>query len=181
MKGIVNTWLECVHCGKQYDLEQVRYNCECGGILDVKRDLSKIDGKKLKQLWESRWGMKRGPLSSGVWRYKELILDVAEEYIVTRQEGNTRLYPAGKAGEYAGIRNFLLKHEGENPTGSFKDRGMTCGATAAKIYAATSVACASTGNRSAVSAAMTAMTASSSMSVKPQPDLARGKAAASAL
>ncbi len=177
MKGITNTWLECVHCGKPYDLEQVRYTCECGGILDVKRDLTKIDGAKLKQLWEKRWGMKRGVLSSGVWRYKELILDVAEEFIVTRQEGNTRLYPAGKAAEYAGIKNFLLKHEGENPTGSFKDRGMTCGATAAKIYGATSVACASTGNTSASMASYAAISGMKSIIFIPEGKIAYGKLA----
>ena len=145
----IESWLECVRCKAKYETGKIRYNCDCGGILDVKRDLAKIDGAKLKQLWESRWGLKRGVESSGVWRYRELVLEVADEMVVTRQEGNTRLYPAGKAGVYAGLKNMLLKHEGENPTGSFKDRGMTCGATAAKMFNAKSVACASTGNTSA--------------------------------
>jgi threonine synthase len=174
---IENIWLECGRCAKTYDLSAVRYNCDCGGILDVKRDLNRIDGKRLKQHWEERWGMKRGKLSSGVWRYKELILNVPEEYIVTRQEGNTRMYPAGKAGEYAGLKNFLLKHEGENPTGSFKDRGMTCGATAAQLYDAKSVACASTGNTSASMASYAAINGMKSIIFIPEGKIAYGKLA----
>ncbi|MFA7230851.1 MAG: threonine synthase [Victivallaceae bacterium] len=173
----IDSWLECVRCSKQYDLTEVRYNCECGGILDLKRDLSKVDGQELKALWESRWGAKQGVYSSGVWRYKELIFDVPDEFIVSRQEGNTRLYPAGKAGEYAGIKNFLLKHEGENPTGSFKDRGMTCGATAAKFYNAKSVACASTGNTSASMASYAAVAGMKSIIFIPEGKIAYGKLA----
>ena len=73
----------------------------------MRRDLSAVDGQKLKQIWEERWGTKRGIYASGVWRYKELIFDCEDDYIVTRQEGSTRLYDAGKAGEYAGIKKLL--------------------------------------------------------------------------
>ncbi len=171
-------WLECVHCQKQYGLEQVRYSCDCGGTLDLKRDLLQLDGEQLKQTWETRWqNRKRGIYDSGVWRYKELIFDVDEQYIVTRQEGNTRLYNAGKAAEYAGIENFLLKHEGENPTGSFKDRGMTCGVTAGKFYSANSVACASTGNTSASMASYAAVAGMESVIFIPEGKIAYGKLA----
>ncbi len=173
----MNAWLKCVRCGKEYDLSQVRYNCECGGVLDLVRDLSKIDGRKLKRDWEARWGARRGVYASGVWRYKELIFDLPEEFVVTRQEGNTRLYPAGKAGEYAGLKNLLLKHEGENPTGSFKDRGMTCGATAAKYYGAGIVACASTGNTSASMASYAAVAGMRSVIFIPEGKIAYGKLA----
>ena len=111
-------YLECVSCGKTYDPWDLRYKCDCGGILDVKRDLSKIDGEELRKLWDSRWGLKRGVESSGVWRYRELILSVPDEMIVTRQEGNTRMYPAGAAGKWAGLSDLWFKHEGENPTGT---------------------------------------------------------------
>lgn len=177
MKNSVETWLECVHCSKKYEIDKIRYLCECGGVLDVKRDLNAIDGQELKETWDNRWGLKRGPLSSGVWRYKELILDLPEEQIVTRQEGNTRLYYAGKAAEYAGIKNFLLKHEGENPTGSFKDRGMTCGATAAKWFNAISVACASTGNTSASMASYAAVSGMKAVIFIPSGKIAYGKLA----
>ncbi len=170
-----NIWLECVECSEKYDLKSIRYTCGCGGTLDVKRDLSEIDGAFLKNMWDSRWGMKSGPESSGVWRYKELILDLPSNQIVTKQEGNTRLYEAGKAGEYAGLNNFYLKHEGENPTGSFKDRGMTCGATAAKMYGAKRVACASTGNTSASMAAYAAKEGIESVIFIPEGKIAYGK------
>ncbi len=173
----VATWVECVHCARKYDIGELRYNCDCGGILDVRRDLSAIDGQALKQTWENRWGMKRGAMSSGVWRYKELILDLPDDRIITRQEGNTRMYDAGLAGKYAGLKNFLLKHEGENPTGSFKDRGMTCGTTAAMMYHATSVACASTGNTSASMASYAAVSGLKSIIFIPEGKIAYGKLA----
>ncbi len=175
--NVIPSHLECVRCGKKYDLSKVRYNCECGGILDLVRDFSQVDGQELKKLFDSRWGAKRGVYSSGVWRYKELIFDVPDEFIVSRQEGNTRLYPAGKAGEYAGLKNFMLKHEGENPTGSFKDRGMTCGVTAAKFYGAKRVACASTGNTSASMASYADVGDMKSIIFIPEGKIAYGKLA----
>ncbi len=173
----IKIWLECINCSCKYDANEIRYTCDCGGLLEVKRNLSEIDGKALMNTWESRWGSRKAPLSSGVWRYKELILDLPEDQIVSRQEGNTRLYPAGKAGEYAGIKNFLLKHEGENPSGSFKDRGMTCGITAAKMLNASSVACASTGNTSASMAAYAAGSGFNAIIFIPSGKIAYGKLA----
>lgn len=173
----IPSFLKCVSCDKTYDLKSIRYTCDCGGLLDLARDLRSIDGRKLLRLWENRWGMKSGIESSGVWRYRELILDAPDSKIVTRQEGNTRLYPAGKAGEYAGLKKFLLKHEGENPTGSFKDRGMTCGMTAARIYGAKCVACASTGNTSASMASYASAAGLKSVIFIPSGKIAYGKLA----
>lgn len=177
MQTEIKTWLECVSCGEIYNLDKIRYTCDCGGVLDVRRDLGMFDGKKLLKTWEDRWGQKSGVNSSGVWRYRELILDTSDDNIITKQEGNTRLYPAGKAGEYTGIRNLLLKHEGENPSGSFKDRGMTCGMTAAKIYKAKTVACASTGNTSASMAAYAATWGRPAVIFIPSGKIAYGKLA----
>ncbi len=173
----MEAYLKCVRCGRTYDLGKVRYTCDCGGTLDLQRDFDGVDGGELKALWEKRWGARSGAEMSGVWRYKELIFDLPGEQIVTRMEGNTRLYPAGKAGEYAGLKNFLLKHEGENPTGSFKDRGMTCGATAAKYYGAEVVACASTGNTSASMASYAAVSGMKSVIFIPEGKIAYGKLA----
>jgi threonine synthase len=106
-----------------------------------------------------------------------LILDAPDDKIATKQEGNTRLYSAGLAGEYAGLANFLLKHEGENPTGSFKDRGMTCGMTAAVMRGAKSVACASTGNTSASMAAYAALEGLPAVIFIPSGKIAYGKLA----
>ncbi len=173
----MEAYLKCIRCGKEYDLGQVRYTCDCGGTLDLKRDFDGVDGMELKDLWEKRWGARSGSAMSGVWRYKELVFDLPDDKIVTRMEGNTRMYPAGKAGKYAGLKNFLLKHEGENPTGSFKDRGMTCGATAAKFYNATTVACASTGNTSASMASYAACSGMKSLIFIPEGKIAYGKLA----
>lgn len=169
--------LSCVHCGAEYDLMKIRYVCDCGGVLDVKHDLSAFDGQKLLETWERRWGAKRGIEVSGVWRYRELMFDVEDKFVATKMEGNTRLYPAGKAAEFAGLPNLLLKHEGENPTGSFKDRGMTCGMTAARMFGAKSVACASTGNTSASMAAYAALSGMPSVIFIPSGKIAYGKLA----
>ncbi len=177
MTAKADSWLRCVHCGADYDISDSRYLCTCGGTLDVKRNLSKLDGKELVATWERRWGAKNGVDASGVWRYRELILDIAEDKIVTKREGNTRLYHAGLAAEYAGAKHLLLKHEGENPTGSFKDRGMTCGMTAAMLRGASSVACASTGNTSASMAAYAATVGIPAVIFIPSGKIAYGKLA----
>ena len=169
--------LSCVHCGAEYNIGEIRYLCDCGGVLDVKHDLSSIDGKRLVETWERRWGAKRGVDASGVWRYRELMFDVSDEFVATKQEGNTRIHPGGKAAEYAGLPKLLLKHEGENPTGSFKDRGMTCGMTAARMFGSKSVACASTGNTSASMAAYAALTGTPSVIFIPSGKIAYGKLA----
>jgi threonine synthase len=97
------------------------------------------------------------PYNSGVWRYKELIYpDLDPAQVITRTEGNTNLYAAPKLAQWAGVSRLYLKHEGENPTGSFKDRGMTGGLTQARVLGMTRVACASTGNTSASLAAYAA-------------------------
>ncbi len=171
------SYLECVRCSRTYSVDELRYTCDCGGILDVKRDLSKFDGAALRKLWDSRWGLKRGIESSGVWRYRELIFDAPDDKIVTRQEGNTRLYPAGTAGTWAGLKNLYFKHEGENPTGSFKDRGMTCGTSAAKVFGAKYVACASTGNTSASMASYAAVSGMKAVIFIPSGKIAYGKLA----
>ncbi len=172
------TWIECVNCRTRFDPDSILYKCgKCGSVLDVVRDLSEFDAEQLKKDWEKRWGMKRGVESSGVWRYRELILDAPDDIIVTKQEGNTRIYDAGKAGVYAGLSDFKLKHEGENPTGSFKDRGMTCGITAARLYNASCVACASTGNTSASMASYASACGLGAVIFIPSGKIAYGKLA----
>lgn len=167
--------LKCADCGKSYDPFVVRYSCDCGGTLDVEHDLDALRKLNLKYLFEERWRSRQRPYDSGVWRYKELIFPVPDEYIVSKPEGNTNLYDAGKAGKYAGLKNFLLKHEGENPTCSFKDRGMTCGMTAARRMGAKLVACASTGNTSASMASYAATAGMLSIIFIPEGKIAYGK------
>jgi threonine synthase len=128
---------------------------------------------------------------SGVWRYRELILPAPERYVVSRPEGNTSLYPVGiencaasrsghrQIGAYAGLEHFYLKHEGENPTGSFKDRGMTVGVTMANLLGAKAVACASTGNTSASLASYAAQIGMKGIVFLPSGNVAGGKLAQS--
>jgi threonine synthase len=138
-------------CGNEYSITATIYTCpNCGGLLDVKHDLNPLKGTISRNAFDSRLGSLKSPYNSGVWRYKELIYpDVDEHKIVTKPEGNTNLYDVPKLAEWAGIKQLYLKHEGENPTGSFKDRGMTGGVTQAKVLGMKRVACASTGNTSA--------------------------------
>ncbi len=151
--------LQCIDCAQQYPLNCVIYACEsCGGLLDVVHDFASSSIKITRTLFDERLGALDFPFNSGVWRFKELIYpDIADAQIVSRGEGNTNLYKLGRVAAYAGVDTLLLKHEGENPTGSFKDRGMTSGVTHARRLGMQRVACASTGNTSASMASYAAL------------------------
>ena len=195
--------LRCVECSTLYPGMEAgwkpRYRCDCGGVLDV--ELAPPTGAKgLRQLFDERasapptWPVNTGnilPDHSGVWRYRELILSVPGQYIVSRPEGNTGLYPVGtencgagrighrQIGSYAGLDHLFLKHEGENPTGSFKDRGMTVGVTMASLLGAQAVACASTGNTSASLASYAAQAGMRGIVFLPAGNVTVGKLAQS--
>lgn len=151
--------LQCIECGRQYPTNSLIYTCDtCGGLLDVLHDLDALKATATRALFDARLGSLDAPYDSGVWRYKELVYpDLDPALIVSRPEGNTRLYNVPKLAEWAGVRRLHLKHEGENPTGSFKDRGMTGGVTQARVLGKKRVACASTGNTSASLAAYAAL------------------------
>ncbi len=157
-------------------------------------------GASLRQLFDERaanppiWPISTDKLlldCSGVWRYRELILPAPERYVVTRPEGNTGLYPVGvencgggraghrQIGAFAGLELFFIKHEGENPSGSFKDRGMTVGTTMALMLGAKAVACASTGNTSASLASYAAQAGMRGIVFLPAGNVAGGKLAQS--
>lgn len=150
--------LKCMDCGHEYPINAVIYTCErCGSLLDVAHDLDTLRQTITRATFDSRLGTLQTPYNSGVWRYKELIYpDIDLDYIVSRPEGNTNLYHTPRLAAWAGIQTLYCKHEGENPTGSFKDRGMTGGLTQARVLGMTRVACASTGNTSASLAAYAA-------------------------
>jgi threonine synthase len=196
----MSQWLQCVGCGHRYDINAVRYTCDCGNLLSVERDAVTVD----RSVFDAR-RVSRNPIDqSGVWRFREAVLDVdvlasglrraasgkAEsqsesgsdpesraplaahrsptDIIVTHPEGGTRLY------EREGL---FFKHEGENPTGSFKDRGMTVAMTQAKRLGATAVACASTGNTSASLAAYAAQAGLRAVVFVPSGKISTGKLA----
>lgn len=151
--------LQCMDCGQQYPTDMLIYTCEkCGGLLDVQHDLASLRKTVSRALFDQRLGALEKPYNSGVWRYKELVYpEVDNAFIVSRPEGSTNLYALPKLATWAGVKTLYLKHEGENPTGSFKDRGMTSGLTQARVVGASRVACASTGNTSASLAAYAAL------------------------
>ena len=154
--------LRCIACGRAYPLFEIRYACDaCGDILEVAHDHERLKGERNGAAWralfEERLRTLEGPHRSGVWRYHELILpDLALSDLVTMPEGNTNLYPVPRLEAAAGAASVRVKHEGENPTLSFKDRGMTAGVSFARRLGVKAVACASTGDTSAAMAAYAA-------------------------
>ncbi|HEX9162442.1 MAG TPA: threonine synthase [Thermoanaerobaculia bacterium] len=165
----VEEWLACIGCHRRYAVDEIRYTCDCGGLLSVERDRLPGDTRKFdERLNRGPRTEDRGPDSSGVWRFREAVLNVPENQIITHPEGGTRLY------EREGL---LFKHEGENPTGSFKDRGMTVAITQAVRLGARAVACASTGNTSASLAAYAAQAKLRAIVFVPAGKISGGKLA----
>lgn len=174
--------LVCIKCGRSYQADEVRYLCDCGGLLDVWHDLESLRPELSRGLFDGRLSGPPGPrlaptVNSGVWRYREIILPVTADNIVSRPEGNTPLYEHPRLSAWVGLDAFFLKHEGENPTGSFKDRGMTVGLTQATLMKAQAVACASTGNTSASLAAYAALAGLPAFVFIPAGKIATGKLA----
>jgi len=159
----MSEWLQCVGCGRRFDAAEVRYTCDCGELLSVERDQLPE-----RATFDARLASRSTIDKSGVWRFREAVLEIAENEIVTHPEGATRLYERG---------GIFFKHEGENPTGSFKDRGMTVAMTQAKRLGARAVACASTGNTSASLAAYAAQAGLRAIVFIPAGKVATGKLA----
>ena len=159
---------ECIKCKTSYGIDEIVYFCKkCGDILEVKSDqkelLEKISGTDWKTL----------PLS--VWRYRDLMPIHETTKVVTLNEGGTGLHRAQRLGSELGLSNLYIKNEGENPTGSFKDRGMTVGVTKAVELGARHVICASTGNTSASLAAYAARAGIKCTVLIPSGKIAYGK------
>ena len=146
------------NCGATYALAERLYVCpRCNGLLDVERDAeAAADAETLRAVWAKRLASFAPRDRSGVWRYRELLPFADDAPVVTLAEGNTPLYDAPRAALYCSLRALALKHQGCNPTGSFKDTGMTTAVTQALILGAQTVVCASTGNTAASLAAYAA-------------------------
>lgn len=167
------------NCRASYPLERVLYNCPaCGGLLEVSYSGPAPDPAATKSLWRNR-RLSNDPVdASGVWRYREMLpFDGAEASIVTLREGNTALLDAPEAARYASLDRLRFKHQGFNPTGSFKDNGMTCGATQAARLGLRRVACVSTGNTSASLAAYAAAGGLQAVIFLPHGNISFGKLA----
>ncbi|HVX29189.1 MAG TPA: threonine synthase [Nitrolancea sp.] len=164
--------LRCIECGREYQANEVRNRCDCGGLLDL--DLG-ITAPLSTDLFDRRLGSRERIARSGVWRFRELLPALPDDAIVTKPEGNTNLYEDESLARWAGVERLVLKHEGENPTGSFKDRGMTVAASHAKWTGARIVACASTGNTSASVAAYAALAGIPSIVFVPEGKISAAK------
>ncbi|MEX0726570.1 MAG: threonine synthase [Planctomycetaceae bacterium] len=140
-------------CRKTFGIEATLTACtECGGLLDVNYDWNRFDVPKSLKDFELRWSLRHNPLDfSGVWRFRELLPFADPLKIVTIGEGQTILRPSDAVARYTGVNagNLFLQYEGLNPSGSFKDNGMTAAVTHARMAGAKIAACASTGNTSA--------------------------------
>lgn len=165
------TNFKCISCSKEFSISQNRVSCDCGGLLDVLHDWSLFSPKEELKRYSS--------FPSGVWKYKPLIYpSLPDSSIITRGEGNTGLYQTPKKlSDFIGSKNILLKHEGENPTGSFKDRGMAVGISEAKNLNVSKTICASTGNTSASLAAYSSYAEIPSTVVIPEGKISFGKLA----
>jgi threonine synthase len=142
-------------CREKYPITEVTYQCpRCGGLLETGYEWQGVEKTVWKDLWRERRTDNLPLNQSGVWRYRELLpFDDHLESVITLREGNTPLLTSSSAASYAGLDSIAFKHQGFNPTGSFKDNGMTCGVSQALRLGRKRVACVSTGNTSASMAA----------------------------
>jgi threonine synthase len=157
MSSCVQAELTCFEasCRERFAITEVLYNCpKCGGLLETTYRGPRPGAAELRDLFSQR-RLSNAPLdTSGVWRYRELFPFLNDNaHVVTLREGNTPLLDAPIAAQYGGLDRITFKHQGFNPTGSFKDNGMTCGASQAVRLGMKRVACVSTGNTSASMAA----------------------------
>jgi threonine synthase len=171
------SWQACIACGNEVVETDPRPRCSlCGGLLEVHHRPPALTPGELIQRFTERRGGGPGATSSGVWRFREIVLPSADT-VVSHPEGNTPLLHRVVLDQWAGVDHLLLKHEGHNPTGSFKDRGMTVGVTQARRIGATAVACASTGNTSASLAAYASQAGLPALVLVPKEGVAAGKLA----
>jgi threonine synthase len=167
--------MRCAVCAASYSAGDARVACACGGLLDVEHAVARHAGEALRRTFDARLG--RRAESSGVWRYRELLLSSDLADIVSFPEGDTPLFERPAISRWCGAGALLIKHEGLNPTGSFKDRGMTVVVTQARRLGASAVACASTGNTASSLAAYAAIAGLPALVLVPDGAVTEGKLA----
>ncbi len=145
----------CIHpsCGGTQAVDDTSFLCpRCGALMDVAYDWERLWRPRALADFESKWAERANPLHfSGVWRFRELLPFAAPDQVLTIGEGQTILQRADAVAGYVGLQpgRLFLQYEGLNPSGSFKDNGMTAAFTHARLVGARRAACASTGNTSA--------------------------------
>ncbi|MFZ1917026.1 MAG: threonine synthase [Terriglobales bacterium] len=176
--------LRCIACGATPDSAGQDFRCtDCGDLFEFFfpgwAPGSIYDPASLKSLWLNRRtsvGKSANRLDqSGVWRFREMLPHIPEELAITMGEGNTPLYHLQGCARRVGIENLYAKHQGMNPTASFKDTGMTFAASSAHQGGFRWVACASTGNTSASMAAYAARGNMHSLVLIPEGKISWGK------
>lgn len=166
----MNLDLKCINCGAKYPLNEVIYSCRrCSDLLEVEFDIEELKDKTEEDNW--KW------VPTSVWKYKDFLPVSDKSKIVTLKEGGTPLYECHKLARKLKVRKLYVKNEGGNPTGSFKDRGMTVGITKALELNVNTVVCASTGNTSASIAAYAAKAGLRCIVLVPSGKIALGKLA----
>lgn len=166
-------------CRERYPITDVIYSCpKCGGLLEAQYTGERPDAATMKRTWRERRMNNTKLDASGVWRYRECFPFLDDDaHVVSLREGNTPLLDAPKAAAYGGLDKLVFKHQGFNPTGSFKDNGMTAGASQAVRLGMTRVACVSTGNTSASMAAYAAAAGLQPVIFLPHGNISYGKLA----
>ncbi|MEM2427638.1 MAG: threonine synthase [Candidatus Bathyarchaeia archaeon] len=158
-----------MECGSSIGIMDKAYACpKCGGLLDVEYDYDTLT-EIAPKAWSNR------PI--GVWRYGELLPILNKSLRVSMNEGGTRLIHCRRLGEKLKLKNLYVKDEGSNPTGSFKDRGMTIGVTKALEFGVKNLICASTGNTASSLAAYAARAGLNCIVLIPSGKIALGKLA----
>ena len=168
-------------CAGVFGLNERVYVCpKCGGPLEIACKAPEgVLVSALRARWDARAVSHKPEDRSGVWRYRELLPFDEVIRCITLFEGNTPLYEAPRCAQYAGLDGLRLKHQGCNPTGSFKDTGMTVAVTQAAVLGARTVVCASTGNTAASLAAYAARAGLQSAILLPRGQITASKLAQS--
>ena len=145
-------------CRSVFGIDEPVYVCaKCGDLLEIERtEAGSFDAASLREVWRERRMSLDVKDRSGVWRFREFLPFDDDVEVVSLGEGNTQVYDAPRCAAYCGLDALRLKHQGNNPTGSFKDTGMTVAVTQAKKLGMRRVVCASTGNTAASLAAYAA-------------------------
>ncbi len=175
--------LRCIGCDTVFEKAEQNFRCPgCGDLLEIlypgwnTSDTTRLAAAELRALWRER---RRSGLpidGSGVWRFRELLPSFDDwQEVITLHEGNTPLYEMPGCARIAGLPQLYAKHQGMNPTGSFKDTGMTVAASVARREGFHWVACASTGNTSASMAAYAARGGMRSLVLIPEGKVSWGK------
>ncbi len=168
--------LRCTDCGHLFEVEYPDWTGSGSVLGSGPAGLLAPPAESLKALWAARRSSRQALDQSGVWRFRDLLPIVDDERsIVTLREGNTPLYHLSRASEALELPELYAKHQGLNPTGSFKDTGMTAALSVAHEQGFDWVACASTGNTSAAMAAYAARAGMRSLVLIPEGKIAWGK------